>query len=95
MSNLGNAQDLGFKSRNYSKTPSFHAEPGDTFGEWTIITKLTHDTYRAKCSCGVVTTIRAHALKYNKTKMCSMCSMKKRRQERQKKHALVFDGIIK
>lgn len=95
MSNLGNAQELGFsKSRCKTFTGKFEPEPGEKFGEWTIIGKAPDYRYKVECSCGVVTTVCKHALRRKDSTMCSACAMKERRKQRHKGKSYIIGGKI-
>lgn len=95
MSNLGDAQELGLTNKGlYKRIPARKYEAGDVIGEWTIIKAEPNYRYRAQCSCGTITSVSSHSLRYNLSKKCQFCGIRERRKNRHKRQPLIFEGKI-
>ena len=94
MSNLSNAQRFSFKPSNTKRRAPFDAQPGDTFGEWTVICREPDYMYRVQCTCGIVATISGARLRNKLSTMCPICSIKERRKQRHKKEGMLYNGKL-
>ncbi len=61
-------------------------QPGETFGEWTVVAFShldgTRDMYDCRCSCGRVATVQKRHLRTGASSRCKSCASSSHRQSR-------------